>query len=123
MSSELEFLNTINRGLNGKIKYVPNESVQSMENSLEHGGDCNDYVMAKAKALRMNGYTDDQMKVVTGWADDFGQAHSVLMVTPKDGGNPVIMDNRPDYQNLVPLDQLGKFRKFEEFPVGIFRPE
>jgi predicted transglutaminase-like cysteine proteinase len=93
-------LQQVNDRINRDITYTPDQDekrdhCKPMMRAVFEGGDCDDYVCAKAELLAMQGITDTRM--VGGYTSD-GQAHVVLEVAGW------YLDNRHDAVTAKPID-------------------
>jgi predicted transglutaminase-like cysteine proteinase len=57
-----------------------------------HGGDCEDYAIAKYFALKLLGYRDDELRIAVMVNADRSEVHAVLLVAAD--GQWVVLDNR-----------------------------
>ena len=76
-----------------KVKYVndPKDRWQAPVDFFRHGGDCEDYAIAKYLLLRALGEQADDMRIVMLGPTAKAVAHAVLVVATADG--PVVLDN------------------------------
>lgn len=58
-----------------------------------HGGDCEDYSIAKYLTLRALGVPDEKLRIVYVKALELNQAHMILAYYPTPEGDPLILDN------------------------------
>jgi predicted transglutaminase-like cysteine proteinase len=71
-----------------------------------HGGDCEDYAIAKYHALKALGYPVAQLRLMVLWDEERDIAHAVLAVGP--AGDALVLDNARE--EILPLSALPHYR-------------
>ncbi|RMF15959.1 MAG: hypothetical protein D6757_03650 [Alphaproteobacteria bacterium] len=78
----------------------------SLAEFLEWGGDCEEFAIAKYRALKDSGIPSSAMQIVLARDPDSGTDHAWLQVTL--AGRTLILDNRRD--GLATLRELSRYR-------------
>ena len=94
-------LKAVNQFFNEKILYQTDMQAWGKKDywatpseTLSKGaGDCEDFAIAKYYALKQLGIDETKLKIVYVRSNQFKDPHMVLAVTPKPGGDPLILDN------------------------------
>ena len=104
----LLLLKQVNILINGDVKYISDykhwgkDFWEGPVETLEEGGDCEDYALLKATTLSFLGWSPNRMHLVAGVLDN-GEAHMMLAVETKDGKR-WLLDNRSNLLHRWPYD-------------------
>ena len=115
--AELDALRSVNTYFN-RIPFLPDSEHWAVEDywatpaemSSSHGGDCEDYSIAKYFLLKELGVPVERLRITYVKAVRLNQAHMVLAYYPSPGAEPLILDNLDDRvrpaserEDLVPV--------------------
>lgn len=104
-------IDEVNRRINSQVQYVSDPEQFGKPDFweiVENQGDCDDYALTKRNELMKLGYSADDLRIATCWAEDEfgnpgqGEYHAVLVIYTDFGD--YVLDNR--YEEVMPWDQL-----------------
>ena len=110
---EESLLAGVNRLINSEIAYKSDYAVHktsdfwaTLDDALIHGGDCEDYALAKATTLAFHGWPETHKHLVIGMLrrGPKPEAHAVLVVERSDGSFWAL-DNLTD--RVVPAERMS----------------
>lgn len=98
---ESEKLRAVNHFFNNTVKFVNDEKhwgqkdywATPYESLTTHGGDCEDYVIAKYYTLKELGIAVEKLRITYVKALRINQAHMVLTYFPTPDAIPLVLDN------------------------------
>ncbi|MBO6783824.1 MAG: transglutaminase-like cysteine peptidase [Alphaproteobacteria bacterium] len=110
---QASLLEGVNRLINSRIVYKSDYAVHktsdfwaTLDDALIHGGDCEDYALAKATSLAFHGWPETHLHLVIGilHRGPKSEAHAVLVVE-RDDGTFWSLDNLSD--RIVLAEQMS----------------
>ena len=129
--SEVDLLELINWTVNRTVVYRSDwdhwhrrDYWEPLATTIKEGGDCEDFALAKAAALHIDGWPASQLRILIGYVTVRGQkvAHAVLLATTK-SNREYVLDNRSKwvlslndfergFQPLYSIDETGAHAEF-----------
>ena len=109
---EADLLAGVNKLINEEVRYKTDYAVHqtsdfwaTISDTLIHGGDCEDYALAKATTLAFHGWPEKRSHLVIGMLQRDGKprAHAILVAERSDGSFWVL-DNLSD--NVIPAEEM-----------------
>lgn len=110
---EAQLLDGVNRQVNAEIVYKSDYAVHgtcdfwaTLSDAITHGGDCEDYALAKSTTLAFHGWPETHNHLVVGmlYRGSRSDPHAVLVVERSKGGFWVL-DNLTD--TIVPVEKMS----------------
>ena len=129
--SEVDLLELINWTVNRTVVYRSDwdhwhrrDYWEPLATTIKEGGDCEDFALAKAAALHIDGWPASKLRILIGYVTVRGQkvAHAVLLATTK-SNREYVLDNRSKwvlslndfergFQPLYSIDETGAHAEF-----------